>query len=790
MQRTHKLHISPENPDPLSSSAAASIESRRVHGSPQEPILLRRYLKIAVVTALSLLALIALFPYLQIGFTTKDDTEIALMAGQRGGLLHQALNFAAAQGRFYSVLTMMGLFLPHYFRHPAWYYTFQLGSILLNVALFYLLLRKMFCSSAFALLAAALGLTFLENNWYHSFLTSYPFVPHFGLSSLFCSFLFFIDWQRREELSFAVLSGIAYFVSLLVYESFAPYCLVFFGFCIYKGLSNRKMILKDRIAGVTKAFSPILLALIFYFGTYCIFRVYHPSHYEGNQIAPFNAGRIGAVVWQYATSTLPGYFYLRDPGAVQATFDGFGYHAIGFTELVDRCRIEWVVKALIVSILCASILLGRPRIFTAKSFSLAVIAGVACIAAPVLPLGFTTKYQSWVLESHSLAHSPSYYSYFAMVFLLTSILIFLNQKIGRSRILLLSYVVFASSVVAAGSFATDFYNYYITNDQRLAYLKWTVLDHFIQTEDFKALPANAVIYAPSLWRTRGILAHDPGYWTAYFTQKSGKVVQVVREPREISQLVRKTFGSQLYFLDYKQESKEPDQYIVFAKLEGVSPVARFLYATDFALFTYSKNKKFTLIGQCSPGETPTKIVVNNQLVGENQDRLFACPIDRSGVLDDFPKTTVRSTSPIDLSSLVVSYFDMEPSEKGVQVRYEKGFQGLEEDGASGSTWDWSLGDSEVSFFSYFDSPVTREIRFGVSTFTPRTVFVQIGETERTIRFDHPSTESVQLSKVTLLPGPNKLRFTTDQPPSPPGNGDPRLIAFGIHNLVVLDAENK
>lgn len=782
--------MSPENPDPLSSSVAVSTQSRAASRSPRKSDVPALQLKIAAVTAISLLALLALFPYLQIGFTTKDDTEIALMAGQRGELLHQALNFATLQGRFYSIFSMLGLFLPYYFQSPAWYYGFYLGSILLNVTLFYVFLRETFRSPIFALLAAALSLAFLENNWYHSFLTSYPFVPHLGLSCLFCSLLLFSRWQRRQKLRFAALSGCFYFVSLAIYESFAPYCLVFFALSVYGTFSRPGLILKYRIADVARTFSPILFALILYFGSYCIFRYVHPSRYEGNQIAPFDARRISAVVVQYAASTLPGYFYLRDPGAVQATFDGFGYHKIGLTNLIDRCRIEWVVKALIVSILCANILLTRPKLFTARTFSVVTITGIACVIAPVFPLGLTAKYQSWVLQSGSLAHSPSYYSYFATVFLLASILIFLNQKAARWKFLSLSYVLFACAFVAAASFATDFYNYYITNDQRLAHLKWTVLDHFIQTEDFKTLHENAVIYAPSLWRTRGILAHDPGYWTAYLKQKSGKVVQVVQEPREIDQLLSKGFGSQIYFLDYKQEPKEPNQYVVFAKLENVSPPTGFLYAADFALFTYSKNRKFTLIGQCAPGESPIRIVVNNHLLERIEDGFFRCQVDRNSVLDDFPKTTIRSSRPVDLSSLAVSYFAIQPNEKGVEVRYEKGFHGLEEDGASGSTWNWSLGDSEISFFSYFDSPVTRSIRFAVSTFTPRTVFIQIGETHQTIRFDGPRTESVQLAKITLLPGPNRLRFTTDQPARPPGNGDPRPMAFGIHNLIVTDKDDK
>lgn len=65
--------------------------------------LLTSHVKIAVITSIVLLALLTLFPLLQTGFTTKDDSEIVLQAAQHGDSIRYAMNFAALQGRFYFI---------------------------------------------------------------------------------------------------------------------------------------------------------------------------------------------------------------------------------------------------------------------------------------------------------------------------------------------------------------------------------------------------------------------------------------------------------------------------------------------------------------------------------------------------------------------------------------------------------------------------------------------------------------------------------------------------------------
>jgi hypothetical protein len=241
------------------------------------------------------------------------------------------------------------------------------------------------------------------------------------------------------------------------------------------------------------------------------------------------------------------------------------------------------------------------------------------------------------------------------------------------------------------------------------------------------------------------------------------------------------------FLALEQEPKEPNQYVIFSRLGNVESILpSSVYAHQFVLFGYSKNRTFKLIGYCAPHDGAIDIIVDNHLLAEEiSGNMFVCEVDQRGAPTDFPQTVVKSTIPIDISRLIVSYFPVAPVKRSIQINYGKGFYGLEEKATEKLTWSWAFGDAEILLFSYFDSPEVQSLQFGVSSFTQRAVSIEIGETRRFLSFDGSGTQIVILD-VNLLPGPNILRITTDQPPQLPGNGDSRPMAFGIHNFTVIE----
>jgi hypothetical protein len=790
--------------DPTS-PAAANLVAIGDRSTPAAKFWDAAYPKSAAFAVLSLLAIFSLFPHLYTKFTTRDDTEVALESAtppsewveredyqsyvnlhSREHLPQIAQNLAVADGRFQESFSYLAAHVPYYYTSPTWYHFVSLGSILLNVATFYFLVRVAWKSELAALLATALALTFLQYNWYHNLLTSYPFLFHLGLTCLFGTGVALLQWESRRQVGFAMLAGVAYLISLITYESFAPYAFVFLLVCAGRLWRTPKHGLKKAIVTAAITFLPIGVALALYLVCYSVFRAFHASSNDEAQLAPYSLSRIVAVVWQYASSTLPGYFYFRDPSAIAATFDGFAFHATGLRQLIERCRVEWLAKAFIAATFCGFILRQRRTVFTGRSFLCSLVVGVCCVIAPVALLGLTPTYQDSVLNGYSLAHCPSYFSYFALMFLITCMLFFLNQIVAGWRLLSVCYTLIVCCVVALGSLTTDYYNYYVTLDQQLSHLKWRVVDRLAQTDEFKALPDESVIYAPSLWRTRGIVANDENYWSAYLSQKLGKRILVADTAPRMRAITSSRAGRDAYFLQFQQEPKEPNQFVVFGKFETKpEDISDVMSAREFSLFTYSKNREFVLIGAFSRSDPAPNVNVDGRPADQIEGRVFFDRVDRRGSRKDFPRTIVKSTTPIDIAHLIVSYFPFQPAQRPVEIVYRRGFHGTEKDMTKGLTWNWSLAESELLVVTSFDHPVDRSIQFYLTVLTPRTVTIEAQGLKQSVVFDTPATKLVNLAYV-LQPGANTFRFTSDQPAQLPGNGDSRLIAFGVENLWITE----
>ena len=141
------------------------------------------------------------------------------------------------------------------------------------------------------------------------------------------------------------------------------------------------------------------------------------------------------------------------------------------------------------------------------------------------PLGFTPKYQDWAINRSNVAYVPSYFSFFGTVFIISTIIVFLNQHMSKKNTIATFYIVIVSVCVSLSSIMTDYYNYYVTLDQQLSNLKWISFNLFLNTAEFKAVPEGSILYAPTLWRARGIVSHfhDPRYWSDYVRKKNRQI---------------------------------------------------------------------------------------------------------------------------------------------------------------------------------------------------------------------------------------------------------------------------
>lgn len=122
---------------------------------------------------------------------------------------------------------------------------------------------------------------------------------------------------------------------------------------------------------------------------------------------------------------------------------------------------------------------------------------------------------------------------------------------------------------------------------------------------------------------------------------------------------------------------------------------------------------------------------------------------------------------------------------GLPPEFDQNWYGLE--GSMGENWRWSSGDATLVLYNTNKVAKSVRVAFGLSTLKPRRVDIFLaGHKISESSLDDPGLRYPTNLEVSLAPGRNTLLFETDGRGEVPGNGDPRKIAFGIHNLKITD----
>jgi hypothetical protein len=631
------------------------------------------------------LAIFVLFPILNTGFTTSDDIEIGLQSFYPEFYFEYALNLAIGQGRLPSFLLQYLYWLPYIFHSEAIYQCFRLLPILLNTLLFAVVVTRFLGLTHLGYLSAILYLTFLQNNWQHCLLTSYPLVFQFGLCCFFLSLLSFQNYAITEKMKWAVICGILYLFALITSETFAPYFLIFLSIAM---VFLKTLKIPSSFSRYISLVFPVALPLFIYLGCYLLFRLVYPSGYSGTQFAEFSIFKFIRVIVQLSVGTIPGIFYLVDSRTINATFDGFGYHQEGLFFLLNHLKADWIVKAFLSSTFCIWLLGRQANILSRKNAALSILIGLLFMIIPFIPLGLTEKYFIWV-SNGMISYVYSHAAFFGTIFII-SIILFQCRNIGYSNkiIRIISELVIGLVIVTA-SLLTDYYNYYVVIDQQLSDLKWKTMDCFFETVEFDKIPQNSIIVAPSLWKSRGIVSPSTTYWSRYILAKTGKMVTVIQNEAQLIGNNNLNDHPPIYFLKFMQEQKSPNQMLLLAQID----ITMGIKSKEIVLYSLSRYKKITVIGQYSQDVIEPGIYINGRkltrkelgienfstqvdfpdtlkevrgadLSGKSFLDLLGIAVGRiitgrnnSGISPtDFYKIDIRSAVDIELDTIVISYF--------------------------------------------------------------------------------------------------------------------------------------
>jgi len=104
-----------------------------------------------------------------------------------------------------------------------------------------------------------------------------------------------------------------------------------------------------------------------------------------------------------------------------------------------------------------------------------------------------------------------------------------------------------------------------------------------------------------------------------------------------------------------------------------------------------------------------------------------------------------------------------------------------EKNTSGLKWAWSSGNAEMLVYNLDSKPLTCSLQFDVTALSSRSLHICINEHPNANIHVLPLQKKHVDSKVVLQKGFNRVLFGTDVPPRRPDNGDPRLLAFAVHD---------
>lgn len=715
-----------------------------------------------------MLALLTYFPLLSTGFTTNDDMRLALHPWSPTQGWQSAVN----QGRVGNLLADLLLKLPYMIDSRIYFDLLRFGSPLVFLSILYSFIRQAYRSTALAILVAVFFLAFIQNNWNHNLLTSYPFIFNLLAIIFLLSIIAFANYQKHGGI-YGLISAILYFICLSN-ELFVLFFVVFIGIAIFYEIQDgHQERPHSRTFSILKRLSPIIFSLSFFLVLYASWRYFFPSIYTGNTASLSDLPRMAKVVWIYSVSAFPGFEFFANLFA--PLFFGFTPLEQGMGVPLSELRVEWLVKALIAAYLTWHVLRDKSiASLLDRHQGYGLLLALLCIFLPNILLGFTEKYRQWV-EHGSTSYVYTYYSFIAVVVFLALGVASLIKRIEPHlpKMLLAGFVAFTTGIL---SLVTDFGNYYVTTDQQLSQQKWNIIDRFTQTAEFLDLPDNAVIYAPSLFKYRGILETPAYYWTEYLQKVSTKNLNVVAEldPNVIKQ------ASRVFYLKFSQEPHSANQLLTFAHLSNPIQVSktRKVREKSATIFSFGRNRQATLVGFWGDKSSESLGVwVDDDPVKEHAPGVFSAHLNWPAQKSDFPAVTIRSEKEMDIDGFVLSYYLEQPNISSLTIELGDGFYGWEH--APGQPdWSWSKGNANLTVFNAENgvSQVTLSLKIGV--LRPQNLTITDGINKTHIALQKDLAQDIDL-KVTAKPGLSTIHIMTDEPAQTLGKDDPRKLGFAL-----------
>jgi hypothetical protein len=446
------------------------------------------------------------------GFTCDDDLYAATASQRTGagahgwtGVWQASKDIAVFTGRFYQLFAYTLTQIPYHLGSFETVNVFRIAGLLFAFASYAAMLSSVTRSFPFALYCSILGAGLIETKYDYNPFHAFPLWFTVGAGVLFIAILMFNEGLLRGEHSLIYGASAAYFGTMMFYEPFIFYGLVFFALA----LIHDAEIQSSPFIAAGRAFRrilPLCVSAVLYVALYWGFRHWHPGTYAGTAVSLASVRAVIGTILEFSIS-------------------GLNFHRI---LPMNQVSLPSLLAALFVLSAAFSTMQRLSRSDVPRR--LLTLAGIAalCMFLPNIQYGFTERYRNWVL-SYGNFYLGSFYSAFAEAVVVAALSIWMVRQAARVRLAVITAAGIAISLGIAtySNVRETLAVYQVHRETRKI---WDLVEAGISATGG---PNQAsILIAPSLMNTRLIKPATYDYWSFYFSEKLQRSVRVVASPSE------------------------------------------------------------------------------------------------------------------------------------------------------------------------------------------------------------------------------------------------------------------
>ncbi len=384
------------------------------------------------------------------------------------------------------------------------------------ILLFGCVAYKIWKNKRFSILLCVLILIFLPMNFEFAAPNAFVIVtlqPMILLEISLISYMNYLEDKKRKNI---VLSIAIFAWAMCLYEFIITYVLLFPAIYLIKNYKNNFK-WKDMIRHT----APFVIAAVVYLIAYIGQGIVFPSNYDGTKMTITSVSAVFHVLKVLFFSAFPTYYsYFNQK--YRWLFHYFNNGGMKIENIIHPVMIVFIIVTVLLLIYLlkpshapgdkAADTSGDQALGLSKSRgreALILITALIYAVLPALPNALTPMYQNGVTTESFTSIPVSMYLYFAVMFVLTSILWRVVSVVNKKW-----FALAVTAVIVIGAVGNQARNQVFVKEQAANYERIVAIEDVLSLNYWKQYGSISVS-APSLYETMNSMAVEQGHWTQY-----------------------------------------------------------------------------------------------------------------------------------------------------------------------------------------------------------------------------------------------------------------------------------